>query len=78
MSDKVIGIVLLLIGVLILYMFLFWVIKQISPIIYEHDQSDKQSQRGIFWGFVLYSGFIIVPSYAIVVMIIKIIELIYN
>lgn len=78
MPDKVIGIVLLLIGVIILYMFLFWIIKQMSTVIYEYDQSDKQSQRGIFWGFVLFSGFIIAPSYAIMVMIIKIFELIYN
>ena len=74
--EKILGIILLLIGIILSYMFLFWIVKQVSSVIYEYDHADKESKRGIFLGFVLYSIFIIAPSYGIITMIAKIFELI--
>lgn len=76
--GTILGIIILLAIICIMYLILFWVVKQVSKVIADYESSDKESKLRMFWGFVLYSGFIIAPSYIILNLIIKIFQMIYQ
>lgn len=61
MIELIIKIVILLAIMILAYMFLFWVIKQISPIFEEYDCKDKEEKMETIVAFVLCSSFIIAP-----------------
>lgn len=75
MFEKIIGIFVLMIIIIVAYMFLFWIIKQLSSVFVEYENEDKKGKRGIIMGFLLVSSFIIVPGYIIFNCICKLIEM---
>ena len=71
MLTKIIEILILLFVIILSYVFLFWVIKQFSENFCDYDNSSKQEKRAIFFSFIVFSGFIIAPSYFIFSCILK-------
>ena len=76
--ETIIGVIILLSIICIMYLILFWFVKQISVVLADYDSSDKESKLGMFFGFILYSGFIITPSYIILSLVIKIFQMTYQ
>lgn len=61
MKEAIIKALILLSIMILAYIFLFWVVKQMTPIFDDYDKEDKKGKLGVFAGFVLFSGFIITP-----------------
>lgn len=61
MKEVIIKILILLPIMIFAYIFLFWVVKQMTSIFDEYDEEDKKGKLKIFASFVLFSGFIITP-----------------
>lgn len=78
MFENIIPIIILILTIILLYSILFWFVKQFSEVIIEYDSEDKKGKKEIIISFILYSAFIIAPSYIILSCIIKLFEYLYK
>lgn len=72
------SIIILITIIILAYIFLFWVLKGFSEIIIEYNNENKEGKKGIIFAFILYSCFIITPSYIIFCCFCKILEFLYS
>ena len=75
MKEVIIKILILLPIMISAYIFLFWVVKQMTSIFDEYDEEDKKGKLGIFAAFVLFSGFIITPCLFIFYSLVELLKI---
>ena len=75
---KLMAIIIFTFCIILFYIILFYVLKKFSIVIIEYDNEDSKGKREILLAFVLYSCFIIGPSYLIFSCFCKLLEFFYS